>query len=231
MLNRKTMVHLFTAVLFGSLLTLAACKKKDDGGGEGAGTVATTPCASTCNNTVYSTLPGLITPTAYTYGANGFCGCAYGTRPIYNYEWGFACVPASTLTYSSYWGYNTGSIYQPQNFVPTNMQQVSYNPLQYGGDTNNCFHGVAASCDVRVANTCGGGATCRPIGGGSTVGVCTSAVGGVDAYNSGSTYDPYNNHYYNGYYNGGGYNHGGYNHGNCSYRRNSWGLMYYKCGF
>lgn len=222
-----------SALLLTGLLSLAACQKKSDGSG---GEVATTPCTATCNNTVYSTLPGLTTPTSYTYGTNGgFCGCSYGNRPIYNGDWGFACVPANTLTYSAYWGYNTSTIYQAQNTAALNMQQVSYSPLQYGAD-NNCFTAVAASCDVRAANSCTNGGFCRPIGGGSSVGVCTTGVG-VDNYNAGvttttTTYDPYyTNPYYGGYYGAGGYYGGGYGQSNCRYKTNSWGLSYYTCGF
>jgi hypothetical protein len=238
MLKQISTMRVLSALLLGGLLTLGACKKKDDGGGAGGGNVAATPCTATCDSSVYSTLPGLTNPTAYTYGANGgFCGCGYGNRPIYNSQWGFACVPSNTLNYSAYWGYNTSTIYQSQNTQAMNMQQVSYTPLQYGADSN-CFSSIAASCDVRAVNSCTNGGTCRPIGGGSSVGVCTTGTG-VDNYNATTTtnpvYDAYNPYYNYGYNSGYGYNNGGYSSGgansNCRYRQNSWGFYYYSCGF
>lgn len=196
-------------MIFTGLLAITACKKSSDDNQPG-GTIAATPCTATCNGTIYTGVPGLAAPTAYTYGLNsGFCGCAYGTRPIYHPEWGFACVQANTIAYSAYLGYNSSTIYQAQNVAALNMQQINYSPVQYGSE-NNCFSSVAASCDVRAAGSCTNGGFCRPIGGGSSVGVCTTGAG-VDSYNSGNpavtpySNSPYSNNYMANPYYGGGY--------------------------
>lgn len=226
------MLNLFVPLFMGAMLTLAACAKKDDGGGSGV--VATTPQAcnttanGTCDPSFYGNQPGLVIPgiQTYTYGqTNGYCGCQTGYRPIYSYQYGFACAPTNYMNYSGYMGYNINSIYQAQNTYPTTMGQIYYNPITYGGQSN-CYQSVATSCDVRIANSCANGGACRAIGGGSTVGVCTTGTG----------YDNYGGvgGGYNGYYPyGGGY---GYNNGygyggnnNCTVRTNSWGFSYYYC--
>lgn len=220
----RALTPLIGVFLLGGLLSLSACKKKDDGGAPpGAptqGVVATTPCAATCD-TSYTGITGLAAPQSYVYGVNnGFCGCGPGMRPIYNSTWGYACVQASYLVYNQYLGYNTSSIYAAQNLAPTNMTQITYAPLPYGGQ-NNCFATAAAACNVRDVNSCGAGGFCRPIGGGSSIGVCTNQNNpGYDTYNTAYP-TPYN--YNSGYYDS------GYNGNRCKYRTNSWGLSYWYC--
>jgi len=230
------------SLLLGALLALGACAKSGGDNGGGGGQIAQTPCnapqGGSCNPGVYSQNPGLQIPApqAYTAGySGGYCGCSSGYRPIYNPQWGFACAPANTFTYENYVGYSYQSIYQSQNNSGLNAQQIYYSPLQYGGQ-GSCFSDFALSCDVRIANSCTNGGQCRAIGGGSSIGVCTSGVG-VDSYNTGTTNINYPGYYGNdgyygngGYYGGGYYGYGGnYNSGNCRYRTNSWGLSYYYC--
>jgi hypothetical protein len=226
-------------LIVGTALTLGACAKSDNGGGGGGGgggQIAQTPpppCNGpqgvSCNPGFYGQDPSLIIPQAYVNGMNnGYCGCQLGYRPIYNPQWGFACAPANTFGYQNYVGYNYNSIYQGQNYGQLTTQQIYYTPLQYGGTTGSCFSDFALSCDVRVANSCSNGGQCRPVGGGSAIGVCTQGYG-VDQYNSGY-YGNYNGYGYGGY-GYGGYN--GYSNGsnNCKYRTTSYGLSYYYCGF
>lgn len=229
LLSTLSFITMSFAVI-GSLM-LSACAKSggdSNNGGQPTGTIVDTPCSgSSCYNQYgngYFSPPPV--PNPYIYGANnGYCGCSAGQRPVYNPTWGFACVSSQQLTYNFYLGYSAQYLYEipSQNTIPLNMSQINYSPLPYGG-TANCFQHIAAACDVRVSNPCTNGGQCRPVGGGSSIGVCTNGQGIENYYPQ----NPYP-HPYGGY---GGYPPTApYGYNNCTYKQTSWGGYVYTCGF
>lgn len=134
--------------------------------------------------------------------SNGFCGCPYGYRPVMNPYSGLACAPSNFFSpYSNYnpgysmWGYSYGNIYSGlnnnyygngygggygggitsmpgQNNQWSSIPQVTYSAA-VSGSNSGCYANAAATCDLRQANTCGGGSVCRPTGGGTYLGICS----------------------------------------------------------
>ncbi len=115
----------------------------------------------------YNTQNGL-----YQYGTNGFCQCPNGSRPVYNSTMGLGCMSNATL--------DAGAIpYQSYNWNYSTNTWMNVNPTQYqpysGAITTStvgCFNNVIVACDSRVAQSCGVGGYCRPVGGGSSLGLC-----------------------------------------------------------
>jgi len=108
----------------------------------------------------------------YQYQASGSnCGCPSGYYPVSAQTFGVACAPVayfnSNIVYynvgwggMSYWNF-------PQNGGWINTPQAYYqSPTQ-----SSCEQTTAQGCDVRL-NTCPSGSTCRPVAGGSTIGLC-----------------------------------------------------------
>ena len=161
------------------LPALVACGDKDKG--NSAGTIATVPPPTTCmsgtycNSNQYGQSNGYTAYPVNPYynGSNNgsFCDCPYGYRPVYNGQYGLGCVSAATFQpYSNgavYWGWGAN------NNQWVNIPQVS-NTQGYPAN-NSCYRNVAQSCFVDQINSCGGGATCQATGGGSRLGVCTTA--------------------------------------------------------
>ncbi len=229
-------IYILPALFLGIGLFLSACAKSSDsngGGGGGGGTVADTPCnGPSCysqNGGGYFLPPPV--PNPYLYGPNGgYCGCSVGQRPVFNPQWGYACVSTQYMTYNYYLGYSANNLYgfQGQNTIPLNNSPIAYSPLPYGG-TANCQQNIAASCDTRATPACTNGGICRPIGGGSSIGVCTTGQG-IESYYP-PTPGPYGGYGYGGYPGAypGAYPNGQY--GNCTYKQTSWGGTVWTCGW
>jgi hypothetical protein len=153
-------------------------------------TVATVPPPAACmdgttycNSHQYGTYPGF---SAYPYnpyyynintvwGAGGgyvgnFCNCPWGSRPVYNGQFGMGCVSNSAFNVYAggavYWGYGAN------NNQWVNMPQIS-NSQGYP-QQNGCFQNVAQSCFVDQMNACGAGRFCQTTGGGSRLGICVA---------------------------------------------------------
>jgi hypothetical protein len=99
-----------------------------------------------------------------------------------NISWGVSCAPDNWFPTSSYYATYTvqGFYYLPQNGQWTSTQQATYSPA-VSGSVNGCGAQVSAICDLRVPNSCAGGAVCRAASGGSYLGLCTTGTG-VDNY-------------------------------------------------
>jgi hypothetical protein len=197
---KKALSSLFT--LLAVVILVSACKKNDDGGGGDTGAFAATPPAAPAQNCATPGNPACTPAQPYYYQqnfpqtqsyqwgyANGYCGCPIGYRPIMNYNWGLSCAPATWFPgyeYYSYGGvvaYNVQSFfYGPQNGQWTSIPQVTYSPA-VSGNVQSCGAQATAVCDIRVANSCTGGAICRPAGGGSYLGLCTNGSGN-ESYSS-----------------------------------------------
>lgn len=97
---------------------------------------------------------------------SGYCGCPSGYTPVYGSTFGVSCAPNAYFNHSTVIWVNIGYSWgQPQN------QQWLNNPqVQYNGNNPGCNQ-VAQGCDVRM-NNCQSGYTCRPVAGGSTIGLC-----------------------------------------------------------
>lgn len=208
--NSNLVLNLLIAVC---AMTAMACA--NNGGSDSNQQVATTPqsCnipgqpATACNPGYYLDQGSPYGIYPYPYTNNGVCGCGPGFRSIYNQAWGIACAPISIFNSGYNYGggysygyayFNWGSFAQNQGWV--NIPQANYNPAISGN--LNCNVGVA--CDTRNPNSCTNGAACRPIGGGSAMGLCTSGRG-EDNYN----YNPQFNYGYGYGYSGGfGWNSG-----------------------
>jgi len=183
---------------FSSLLMLiavvafaVACKKNDDGGG---GTMAATPtptpalnCATSTDPACHPAQPNYYQQNApqflnYQWGyANGYCGCPVGYRPVMNYNWGMNCAPnnwfPNNVYYGGYVAYDVQTFYYgPQNGQWTSIPQVTYSPATSGSATS-CGAQATAVCDIRNPATCAAGTVCRPAGGGSYLGLCSSGTG------------------------------------------------------
>ena len=95
----------------------------------------------------------------------GACGCPSGYRPVMSQYYGFSCAPDAYFNNYSVtwynWGYFAG---QYQNMQWVNNPQVNF--------SNNSCNQIAQGCDVRL-NNCSAGQFCQPVGGGSTIGLCT----------------------------------------------------------
>lgn len=155
---------------------------------------------------------GWMAPQPYQWSnANGYCGCPQGYVATFNPSWGYGCVLASAMgagynnnpyvywnfqggfnnnygnpyyAYGSNYGYPQGyqgQLPPAQNGQWLNIPQNTYQPVISG--TGNCSVQAAGACDVRNPNSCGPNAICRVVGGGSTMGLCTSGVG-HDYYSS-----------------------------------------------
>jgi hypothetical protein len=171
------------------------------GGGQVATTPLDTRCldgSAYCNSSVYgqygqygwSAYPGYYGYGNYMsyYQRNGFCNCPVGSIPTYNSWTGLGCVQQTYVNMYAgmqlYWnfgigaGYGYGSGYGYSGWgvnpgIQNNWQQVS-NVQGYnnGYSCGNNGGNLTQSCLVDRVNSCGGGATCRPTGGGSRLGIC-----------------------------------------------------------
>lgn len=200
------MKKLIFTVVCGAFMMLAACQdsKSNSNNNTNNGIYAQTPVVTcnlpgqtNCNPGVYQQQNWQVYP--YQAGfSNGFCGCPVGTRPVMSPQYGIGCAPNDVfMTNYQYSGWG----YYPSNNQWTNIPQVTYNPAVSGTNGANCFSDAAKICSVRSANSCGGTATCRPVGGGSDLGLCTNSYGQEN-----------------------------YSHPrNCGYSRNSWGGWEYRC--
>jgi hypothetical protein len=108
----------------------------------------------------------------YTNGTNGnFCSCPAGQRPVYNGQFGLGCANITAMDGTAgsaiYWSW------QSNNNQWVNMPQSS-NTQGYFGNTTSCYKTVMQSCLVDEPNSCGAGVTCRVVGGGSRLGICTT---------------------------------------------------------
>lgn len=122
--------------------------------------------------------------------AGGLCGCPSGSRPVYNNTGGLGCMTTQYMVpgygYNSYGWNSVGSYWY-------NIPQVAYQPF-VSNSGSNCFNDVAYVCDVRLNNTCGGNGYCRPMTGGSAIGLCVTNPG---SYNN-TSYGTQG--YYGGYW-------------------------------
>jgi len=193
---KKAFSSLLVLVAVTTLMSTVACKKNDDGGGDG-GTFAATPTPVPAQNCATAGDPRC-TPaqpnyyqvnapqfTTYQWGyTNGYCGCPGGYRPVMNINWGVSCAPDYWFPTSGYYmtgGYTIQTfMYAPQNGQWTSSPLATYSPA-ISGSASGCGAQVSAICDTRVANSCSGGAVCRPASGGSYLGLCTNGTG-VDNY-------------------------------------------------
>lgn len=204
----------FYFLMFATLTMLTACEKNEDKGQVIAQTPVLTcniPGQTNCNPGVYQQAGWQVTAYQYSY-SNGFCGCPVGSRPVISPQYGIGCAPAGAFQPQvQYAGYGT-----PSNGHWTNTPQISFNPAISG--TNNCYADAAKSCSVRGVNTCASGQTCRPVGGASDLGLCTSGYGQENyehPRNCGYTRDGYGRWQYicsttnTGYGYGSGYGYGG----------------------
>lgn len=144
-------------------------------------TVATVPPPTSCvdgttycNSNQYAAYPGYqaYPYNPYYYQTNGnFCNCPWGSRPVYNGQFGMGCVSMNTFnTYAYgavYWGYGAN------NNQWVNIPQIS-NSQGYPQQNNGCFQNVAQSCFVDQLNACGAGRVCQTTGGGSRLGICVA---------------------------------------------------------
>lgn len=172
-------------------LVFVACADKGGGGDQTIAAVPapapTTTCVdgtTYCNSNQYANYNGFRpypgNPYYYNvntvWGAGGyvgnFCNCPWGSRPVYNGQFGMGCVSVNTFNaYAGgavYWGYGAN------NNQWVNMPQIS-NSQGYPQNTNNgCFQNVAQSCFVDQMNACGAGRVCQTTGGGSRLGICVA---------------------------------------------------------
>lgn len=191
MTNRTKMTKITVAQILFSVLVLAvACKKNDDSGG--GGSFATTPqapaqnCADLSNPACQPAQPNFYQQNApnflgYQWNyANGYCGCPSGYRPVFNLSWGLACSPYAWFPNAWYYqvaAVNVQSLFNgPQNGQWTSVPQVTYSPAT-SGSASSCGAQASLICDSRVANSCANGATCRQVGGGTYMGLCTTGTG------------------------------------------------------
>lgn len=188
-------------VIFGALLTLTACDPNKDSSTNDGQIYAQTPVPcnipgqSNCNPSIYQQNNWIVASYQYSY-ANGFCGCPAGTRPVMSPQYGIGCAPTGVFQQQ----YQYAGWGQPSNNHWTSIPQVTYTPA-VSGSTGNCYAEAGRSCSVRAANSCGAGKTCRPVGGASDLGLCTS-----------------------------GYGQETYEHPrNCGYTRDNWGQWQYIC--
>lgn len=188
-------------------LISCANNNNDNGGGVGPNQeIAVTPQACNipgqlnCNPGYFNAFGqpwGIQLPFQNNF-ANGFCGCPQGMRPIMNQQWGLACAPVFMLNFN-----NLGFVYHTfqfsffaQNTGWSGVPQANYNPAISG----NLSCQVTTACDTRIANACVNGGVCRPVGGGSAIGLCTIGSG-IENYNPGFQPAPWNQ---------GGFNNGGF---------------------
>ncbi|QDK38938.1 hypothetical protein [Bdellovibrio sp. NC01] len=179
-------------VFFIFALFVAACGS--NGGGGGNTTVAVTPTdmrcingSATCNTTAYGNYAGWTTysmpygNTVYNYtnyfNQYGFCGCPSGYSPSYNGTMGLGCISNQFLqpvyNYAVFMVFGAGSYTSWGGGGATiNIPQVSNIPGS--PNTGTCARNVTQSCLLDQANSCGVGATCRQVIGGSNLGVCTN---------------------------------------------------------
>ncbi|XGC80243.1 hypothetical protein ACES2L_13005 [Bdellovibrio bacteriovorus] len=181
-------------VYFIFALCLAACQ--GDGGG-GGGKVATAPLGLNCINGQancdtnqynqyyqfgWRPYPGFVYGYDYStvFSQTGFCNCPGGFMPVYNGTYGLGCVEqyylepfANAFFYFNFsiggfvGGGYVGGYTAPQ--YPTNWPQYS----NVGGTVNTCSRTLTQSCFLNQANSCGVGATCRPINNGP-LGICSN---------------------------------------------------------
>ncbi|MEN0057842.1 MAG: hypothetical protein AAGB31_03330, partial [Bdellovibrio sp.] len=107
----------------------------------------------------------------------GFCNCPGGYSPVYNGQYGLGCVSAQLLmpyagmyTYWS-WGWSSWGTGYPAPQTTINLPQYSNIP-SVGGVNGQCSRNITQSCILSQANSCGAGAVCRQVMGGSNLGVC-----------------------------------------------------------
>lgn len=106
------------------------------------------------------------------FNFSNLCDCPAGQRPVYNGTIGLGCVNASNIpgpNSALYWSW------QARNGQWVNVPQIS-NAQGYAGNSSSCYKDVAQSCLVDQPNSCGAGAMCRVTGGGSRLGICTTAT-------------------------------------------------------
>lgn len=168
-------------------LMFVACAEKNDGGSQVATVPPPTTCvdgSTYCNSNQYVGNQGFSAypynpyyyNMNYSWGGNAgyvgnFCNCPYGTRPVYNGQFGLGCVSNSSFQAyaggAAYWGYGAN------NNQWVNIPQISNSqgyPQQQGG----CYQNVAQSCFVDQLNSCGAGRVCQTTGGGSRLGICVA---------------------------------------------------------
>lgn len=85
-------------------------------------------------------------------GFGGYVGGSLGTSP-YN------SIPYSTYTWNT----------QTWSFT---SQVQPYNPLPENAGSNGCYSNVLGSCRTDITGSCGATGYCRPIAGGTTLGIC-----------------------------------------------------------
>jgi hypothetical protein len=218
---KKAVYAFITAMTLVSVLAACGKKSEDNGGNGGAaaspgGTFAQTPDSS-CN------IPGSTTCTPNQYSQFGnqfinyqwtnngsFCGCPAGYRPIMNPQWGLSCAPDNYFPNYSYgnsyqyqyqaYSYSTVNYYEwySQNGQISSIPQVTYSP-GVSGQNGGCYAQAAAVCDIRAANTCANGSTCRASAGGSYLGFCTAGYGNESYSNPQNCYQRQYNSNWGGY--------------------------------
>lgn len=96
----------------------------------------------------------------------GYCGCPSGYSPVYGSTFGVSCAPNAYFNNWSVVWMNVGFFGGPaQNQAWLNSPQVHYSG-------NGTCGQMAQGCDVRL-NNCSAGYMCRPVAGGSTIGLCS----------------------------------------------------------
>ena len=168
----------FNFLLALTTILLVGCGSGNGPGDEGnGGVIATTPDQSCLydNNCSYpAQLPagwsgypigtnGYYIDHTNSYN-NGFCGCPFGTQPVFNSQFGLACVSQGTIysnTYSyGYWQWGSQGFHSFSTYAG-----LGYNA--YRG--NNCWQGALSAC--LTGSQCSSG-TCQLVPG-TQYGLCT----------------------------------------------------------
>jgi hypothetical protein len=150
---------------------------------------------ASCNPSQYYQYPGFLPHfPQLTPGYGGtyqWCGCTYGTYPVYHGQLGSGCIQsgyAAPFINSGYFFY-IGAGFQAFPYVghpgrawmgpllpPNNQHWVNTPQMPAVGDNygSSCQQNALYACFVDVPGSCGNtGFTCRPTSGGSRLGVCS----------------------------------------------------------
>ncbi|AHI06828.1 hypothetical protein BDW_11640 [Bdellovibrio bacteriovorus W] len=187
------MKRLVLAIL--TIFTMAACQQESSNNGNGqVATPLDFHCINgnaNCNNQAYNYYQGWMPyPGFYGYGGQhfinqlnnqGFCNCPSGYIPTYNGTFGLGCVQSAIVNpfigTFFYWTWNVmGGYGSYMGYVPAAPQTINNYPQvsNISGYPNSasCSNQLTQSCLLNQGNTCGAGASCRPVTHGQNLGVC-----------------------------------------------------------
>ena len=198
-MKNKSLFSMMAMLIFAVIVS--SCAKSDDGGSKSAATPLDASCvngSASCNGAVYNQYPY----TQYNtfrgggYGTNGWCGCPYGSLPVYNSVNGAGCIQQQW--YNNYVGYAGGfsfyfganwqltpwSGYMNQTYAPNNNHWVNIPQISgyqgypqgyaYAGNLN-CAGRAVQGCQTNVQNSCPAGYACRQTGPATNLGICVNA--------------------------------------------------------